>query len=181
MAGYKGYSMSNNAIAAYENGERPLSKWTKTDLLREVARVIEDDELLLTYDPSELRVLPLAALRSALLSWSSWHHTSDHYNVTDFYTVNPVKVEALTSEQIAFLAASAKEQAAEAKARKEAEKVGRPAFCRYLVWSGTRKHPKAETVEASGIIRGNWFFPENGDGKKSVTANGFCIIREGGK
>lgn len=25
MAGYSGYSMSNNAVAAYENGEKPLS------------------------------------------------------------------------------------------------------------------------------------------------------------
>lgn len=24
MAGYSGYSMSNNAVAAYENGEKPL-------------------------------------------------------------------------------------------------------------------------------------------------------------
>lgn len=29
MAGYNGYSMSNNAVAAYENGEKPLSKWKK--------------------------------------------------------------------------------------------------------------------------------------------------------
>ena len=30
MTGYKNdYSMSNNAAAAYENGEKPLSKWTK--------------------------------------------------------------------------------------------------------------------------------------------------------
>lgn len=28
MAGYKGWAMSNNAVAAYENGEKPLSKWT---------------------------------------------------------------------------------------------------------------------------------------------------------
>lgn len=24
--------MSNNAVAAYEDGEKPLSKWTKTDI-----------------------------------------------------------------------------------------------------------------------------------------------------
>jgi len=26
MAGYCGYSMSNNAVEAYENGQRPLSR-----------------------------------------------------------------------------------------------------------------------------------------------------------
>jgi len=29
MSGYDGYSMSNNAVDAYENGEKPISKWTK--------------------------------------------------------------------------------------------------------------------------------------------------------
>lgn len=29
MAGYSGYSMSNNAVDAYESGEKPRSKWTK--------------------------------------------------------------------------------------------------------------------------------------------------------
>lgn len=32
-SGYNGYSMSNRAVAAYESGENPLSKWTKKDLL----------------------------------------------------------------------------------------------------------------------------------------------------
>lgn len=32
MAGYNGWSMSNNAVEAYSNGEKPLSKWTKADI-----------------------------------------------------------------------------------------------------------------------------------------------------
>lgn len=28
-SGYSGYSMSNRAVDAYEDGEMPLSKWTK--------------------------------------------------------------------------------------------------------------------------------------------------------
>ena len=35
-AGYHGYSMSNNAVAAYDNGEMPLSKWTKSAILNEL-------------------------------------------------------------------------------------------------------------------------------------------------
>lgn len=27
MAGYQGYSMSNNAVQAYKHGEKPRSKW----------------------------------------------------------------------------------------------------------------------------------------------------------
>ena len=32
MAGYCGYSMSNNAVDAYNNGEKPISKWKKQDI-----------------------------------------------------------------------------------------------------------------------------------------------------
>ena len=30
-SGYNGYSMSNRAVEAYYNGEKPLSKWTKAE------------------------------------------------------------------------------------------------------------------------------------------------------
>lgn len=33
MAGYYGYSMSNNAKAAYEMDEKPFSKWSKGEIL----------------------------------------------------------------------------------------------------------------------------------------------------
>lgn len=34
--GYDGYSMSNNARSAYDDGERPLSKWTKAAIMSEI-------------------------------------------------------------------------------------------------------------------------------------------------
>lgn len=37
--GYSGYSMSNNAVAAYEDGEKPLSKWSKSDIILAVAEI----------------------------------------------------------------------------------------------------------------------------------------------
>ena len=45
MAGYNGFSMSNNAISAYESGEKPLSKWTKTEIVNAINRAISEDEL----------------------------------------------------------------------------------------------------------------------------------------
>jgi len=36
--GYDGYSMSNNARAAYESGEMPISKWTKAECLTNTKR-----------------------------------------------------------------------------------------------------------------------------------------------
>lgn len=34
MAGYSGISMSNNAVEAYNEGKKPLSKITKEDILK---------------------------------------------------------------------------------------------------------------------------------------------------
>ena len=39
MTGYVGYSMSNNAVDAYNAGEMPFSKWTKTAILKDVAEI----------------------------------------------------------------------------------------------------------------------------------------------
>lgn len=36
MAGYYGYSMSNNAVEAYKSGEKPYSKWKKADIIQAI-------------------------------------------------------------------------------------------------------------------------------------------------
>lgn len=87
MAGYNGYSMSNNAVSAYESGEKPMSRWTKPAIIEEIEKLIDSDELpadLL----EELKALKKEDLQT-FLTWSSWHHTSAKYNKTDFYKVNP--------------------------------------------------------------------------------------------
>lgn len=83
-AGYHGYSMSNNAVDAYENGEKPLSKWAKTDILSELHEIGYSDDVI-----QIAKNLSLAELKSIFLYKSSWHHTSKMYNRTNFYSVNP--------------------------------------------------------------------------------------------
>ena len=51
MAGYNGWSMSNNAVEAYANGEKPLSKWSKADILE----AIEEQEVELNCTIEKLR------------------------------------------------------------------------------------------------------------------------------
>lgn len=86
MSGYFGYSMSNNAITAYSNGEKPISKWTKTAILEAITAEIEEENL-----PSELfqdaQKLTAKQLKM-FLRQSSWHHTSKHYNRTIFYSLD---------------------------------------------------------------------------------------------
>lgn len=62
MAGYSNFSMSNNAVYAYENGEAPASK---------------------------IAGVPARLIRK-FCTPSSWHHTSAKYNRTDFYDVDEV-------------------------------------------------------------------------------------------
>ena len=100
MAGYHNYSMSNNARAAYNCGEMPLSRWTKDELL---ARCGDRADTL--------RVLTAAELKARLLSRTSWHHTSSHYNRTDFYSFDEDALEALTAEAVLEIVSARKPRA----------------------------------------------------------------------
>ena len=77
MAGYANdFSMSNNAIDAYDRGLRPRSKWSKADILNALpanARAY-----------LQLDGYPLEFLREYFLVAEEWHHTSKLYNKTEF-------------------------------------------------------------------------------------------------
>ena len=91
MGGYAGYSMSNNAVAAYEGGERPLSKWTKKAILARIVELIAESEEngdIVEIDFDFIKALPLKSLKEFILYESSWHHTSKMYNRTGFYDVS---------------------------------------------------------------------------------------------
>lgn len=81
MAGYNGYSMSNNATSAYSDGEKPLSKFNKQDVAftKELVRIHLGIEVNLTV--KELKEFLKECGRS------SWHHTSSKFNCTDFYDI----------------------------------------------------------------------------------------------
>lgn len=167
MAGYYEYSMSNNAVAAYENGEKPLSKWTKADILDE----IRSECLVLNCSESKLKKLPVKALKDICLRRSSWHHTGNHFNKTDFYSLDIDRIESLTDEElddIIVLNKDEKNKTAEPENRWE---------CAFLEWSGTRKHPAAKELIEEGIVKGDWFFRQDGS-KKKTSAKGFRFIRK---
>ena len=156
MAGYDNYSMSNNAVEAYQTGEKPKSKWTKKDIIDELRNQIDD----LNVDINELDKLPISALREIALVKSSWHHTSSRFNRTDFYMVDASRIE---------------EEDLRVEKKEITEKRVK---AHYLEWSGTRNHPKATDYEEWGTIKGNWFISDSGT-KKSITGNGFKILEEG--
>lgn len=156
MAGYNGYSMSNNAVNAYANGEKPYSKWTKADILDEIPSELKDIAKKLT----------AAEMRGLFLHRTSWHHTSSHYNRTDFYSV---WTDGITADTITAVIANRKPVE-----KKPAQLV--KAKAHYLTWEGSRKHPKAVHHEEYVILNEKWAFTP--DGKKSRSANGFYVIAE---
>lgn len=85
--------MSVNAVEAYADGERPISKWTKTAILSAIAEVYADEPNVFAAAGS----LTLEGLRHVFLMCSSWHHTSKYFNETDFYII----AENVTTDDIA--------------------------------------------------------------------------------
>ena len=168
MAGYNGWSMSNNAVAAYEDGEKPLSKWTKTDIFD----AINEQEVELKCSIEKLKKLPIKVLKEICLTYSSWHHTSNHYNKTNFYSLDVDRIENLTNDKIEELLLDYR--ADKKTGSKPLEEVWE---CAFLEWSGSRKHPVATEVIEEGVVKGNWFYRKNGT-KKKTTANGFKFLKQ---
>lgn len=154
MAGYHNYSMSNNAVIAYQNGEKPLSKWTKAEIL---------DRLPDSLKASAKR-LTVSEAKGLFLRHSSWHHTSSMFNRTDFYTLRDA--EEVTAADIEEVIARRKPKPEKPQAVK--------ALVRYGEWVGTRKRPKLIEKESYAILVGNWaYLPE---GKKRTDGKHFTII-----
>ena len=174
MAGYHNYSMSNNAVNAYNNGEKPLSKWTKTEIIEQINNLVRNDELILVCNLNKLSKLPATLMKSVCLMKTSWHHTSNRFNKTDFYSLDVEHLENLTDEEIDI----AVKNFNELKKFKESQKdIQEKWECAFLEWSGSRKHPKATEVTEIGVIKGNWFYRTDGT-KKSINATGFTKLRK---
>lgn len=87
-SGYVGYSMSRRAVQAYENGEKPISKWTKAAMLETLDEIAWDNDWPDTA-MAELKRMRKDDLSALFLDRTSWHHTSKHFNRTDFYSIDP--------------------------------------------------------------------------------------------
>lgn len=116
MAGYNGYSMSNRAVQAYADGEQPISKWTKAEMLHAISEIRQD---------IDFSKLTKAELQKKLLFKSSWHHTSMHYNETDFYSIDVEAVENMTNEAIKEIISFRKPRVKKTNEEKEAELHGK--------------------------------------------------------
>ncbi len=163
-AGYHGYSMSNNAVAAYEDGEMPLSKWTKTAILNELVEQEANPDII-----ALAKKMTVAQLKDIFLYKSSWHHTSKMYNRTDFYSVNPdVPMDVIET------ALNTAEPTKEVKPSYDMAEVS------WGEWEGSRNHPKLVNYEGYAIIKEPWAYVVDKYGsvsKKKTSGKHFSIDR----
>ena len=158
--GYVGKLMSERAKMAYQDGQKPLNKWNKDDIIKEVEYLKTIG--LVNFDMNLFKRMSLETLKEKVLIYSSWHHTSNHFNETDFYCIDTDYVENLTDEKIEQLIQ-------EQNKRKDKQKeLGnfKYGIINVQVWGGTRKHPKLEGFEQqAGIVIGNWLYYHSPRGK----------------
>ncbi len=156
MAGYHGYSKSNNALIAEEELKFPASV---------AARKLG---------------VSIGAIKT-ILSPCEWHHTSGYFNRTDYYFIGALlalksgrDVSSFDEEEEEIRATWEKLQAF--KPVKATEKKYR-ANVRYLEWGGTRRRPKATERVFDDIIvveKGQFytFLTPSGGVRKKVGSNG---------
>lgn len=151
QTGYVGCSMSINARDAYEAGEMPKSKWTKTAMVAALRTWCEDNDRVFDESICKMRKDEMFAR----LFWcSSWHHTGKFANETDFYSVNDDIAEdrfaPMTAEQIAerraeqsarLAAAEAEQEAREARDRAEREAKRAREAAENEWWAANGCHP----------------------------------------
>ncbi len=154
MAGYNGYSMSNNAVDAYENGLRPYSKWTKQDILEQIERYLSREHDL-DYDIDLFKKFRAEFLKKMFLESSEWHHTGKYFNETSFYSFDSEVLDEKDKEYFLEMYELFKiEENAKCSKSQDILYV----HARYGEWSGTRRHPKLIEREADGCIINNRFY-----------------------
>lgn len=145
MAGYNGFRMSNNAVDAYENGEKPLSRWSKEELILAFKSLNSDSDTV-----TAASRLTVAELRRELLTYAGWHHTSSKFNITNFYAVDESAAEELTVEKINEIIAARPPKATHTEKSAPAFVT---AYVAFDVWDKNRfgrvtgKHEQREAVQ----------------------------------
>ena len=159
--------MSNNAVMARDRGRLPAS-----DLAREIGRGAT-----------------AAGVRAVLVP-VEWHHTSSHYNRTNFFDLDHDAEILAERDEITEDAARdilIERIIAASKPAQSTEVIHENCRIEWLEWSGSRNHPRCEKRAADGcqvIDSGRAMlrivFPDGNEMKKKRDCNGLKITRANG-
>ena len=175
MAGYKGYSMSNNAVTAYNKGERPYSKWSKKDIIEAIEEALLDG-VIVRFDLKLLKSTILRVLRVVFLKLSSWHHTSKFYNKTNFFSFDKDNLQNITNETFAQIIEMDRRIWKASRANDDNNSNDGAWLCQYMEWDRSRcAKLRGERIKAKGIVKGSWFYLPDGS-KKNINAKYFRMI-----
>ena len=170
MSGYYGFTKSNNAVAAEENSRFPASTLAK-----------------------KLKVKTVAI--KALMSTDEYHHTSCHFNCTDFYDGDlmlriangQTDLEDCFDADEILDAVALLDALRSWKAPEKGVKTWTSCKVRWIEWSGSRNHPKATECEEEDCTvewKGGKFctvtFASGNTMKKGVATNGFDVFDQDG-
>ena len=140
--------MSVNALRAYDDGRKPLSKISADDLRFAGWK--------------ETKKLALQLARSGFWKTSEWHHSGGTwYNKVDFYD---------PAELVTRWEATDEQRRAELKIVKKTKTNDDELRVRgsFPIWGGSRRRPRIVGYEDfEGVKRGNWIYLENGKKKKA--------------
>lgn len=175
-SGYIGSSMSVRAAEAYDHGEKPMSHWTKDEIL-----CVLEDEYELEYDFSKIARDTLADF---FLTQTSWHHTGKFYNKTVFYSFDEDRASNFTQEDYENLLEwneKRKETQRAERAKKKAERAAqkpRFVYVRYVEYYWTRNYHHKKDIYDYGVIEGPRFRSLYGHESKMVNGINFSVIEE---
>lgn len=130
-SGYVGYSMSVRAVQAYEDGDRPKSKWTKKEILSRI------EYKNYNFTKEAINKMPVKILKEQLLTRTSWHHTGKFLNKTEFYNIDYDYLDELTNEKIENIIKEYKEEEEKKKTKKYKGTI------KYLEWGRNKKASKS--------------------------------------
>lgn len=154
--GYINQSMSVRASQAYGRGLKPLSKWSKADIIEGVADYG-------AWDAETLRKYPKAVLADFFLAYAEWHHTGKMFNETCFFEVDPDAAGAVDVDGLDRLMAAHRE-AVRAKNNEKPQVV--KARIRFEEWSGSRNYGRFVEHESYALVVDGWAWTE--DGRKKL-------------
>lgn len=157
---FQGYDwnagMSNNAVAAYENGEMPKSKWTKEAFYDAISSMAS------TEVADILSKIPASVKKDYFLAKTSWHHTGKYYNRTDFYSLKDA-FDGMTAEEAQAIVDAYKSYDGRIKAyESERERIQAKDEFEATSWDG-----KYSTVLPKGYSDRWAFFPEMASDKNA--------------
>jgi len=153
MVGYSFENgMSNNAVAAYENGIKPLSKITILDLR--------------AAGWEGTKKLAQALAKDGTWPRAEWHHSGGtYYNRVDFY--DPTQLMDAWGEMTHKDREYKLQQISEKQAPSEGQKV----TGKYAEFGGSRRRPRfLGHTEFTGLLVGAWIHLDDG-GRKKATGN----------